>query len=467
MTAVGPLRLGRRAERPAPLSSAQARLWFLHQLRPDSSEYHLQIAYRLRGRLDAAALEAALDDVVRRHEPLRTVIASGPEGRPVQQVLPATTPLVRRTAPGGATAHERATALAAEEIAAPFDLAARPPLRACLAVLGDDDHALAVTMHHVAFDGWSTGIFLSELVAGYNSRVAGAPSQQEVLPLAYSDYAWWEQESLAADEQRLLRYWRDALSGCEDLELPADRGGFGVGGDAGFARRKVDPSTTQRLQALARTEATTLFTVALAAWQALLHRYTGQRTFAVGFPVAGRSDVALEPLIGCFVNTLCLPAHVAGPDSFRNLVRATRETLASAIAHQALPFERLVHELRPGRAENRNPLFRAFCTYIEQPFQVEQPSSPLALDGVEAELVLPAYERWRFELSATFTFGADGLFVQLEYSRTIFDDATVERLARHLTVLLDWAAVQPDQAVEDLPLMLPAERRQVLVLLNG
>lgn len=447
-----------RAERPAPLSSAQSRLYFLHELRPESTHFNLQLAFRLRGTLDIDALRGTLDEIADRHEPMRTVVELTEDGRPFQRVQPPRgLPLMCVPAPPGATPDERALATAVGELETVFDLTSAPPIRACLAAIGPDDHVFVLTLHHIMFDGWSTGVFMRELQEGYNARAAGGTPDLPELPVTYSDYAWWEQETLREQEEELLAHWRDRLDGVGELVLPADRDANGLDGAAGALGFRVDPGTLARLQGLAKEERCSLFTITLAAWQALLFRYGGGSDFVTGVATAGRTDMAVESVIGCFINTLCLRSRIQPHESFRALLARTRVTMAEALQHQMLPFERLVRELR-GR-ENA-PLYRSYCAYLEGA------SGQLDLDGLSSDLVQPGYQRSDFELNATFCLDEEGLLVQLIYARALFDDETSQRLGRHLSVLLDWIAVQPDRPLDEVPLLLPAERREILALLN-
>ncbi|MFI6579537.1 condensation domain-containing protein [Embleya sp. NPDC050493] len=447
-------------ERPAPLSTAQARLWFVHTSRPPTAEYNLQVALLLRGKPDVDALVGAIHRLVRRHEPLRTVVEPRPAGPPVQRVLDEGPPTVdHRPAAPGADAMERAVATATEELRHVFDLEREPPLRVRLAGLGDPDGAvvLVLTLHHLAFDGWSTAILLRELAE--DLRRGGVP-ELPAPEVSYSDYAWWERQTLDRERESLLRHWRSALAGVAELELPTDRPGHGVGGAMGTVQHEVSPATVRRLRAVAAQAGASSFAVALAAWFAVLGRYGGQRDFVVGTPVSGRTDLALEPLIGCFVNTLCLRSALRPDEPFVDLVRRTHLTLADALAHQALPFEELVRELRPDRRNDRNPLFRAFCSSVDAPPSLE-------LDGLDCEFVAPEYELSRFDLNATFLLGGPRPMVRLDYSKALFDDATGADLAARLGVFLDWAVSRPDRAVRDVAWMTPGERRRILDSLKG
>jgi hypothetical protein len=450
-------RLGRRG---VPLASSQARLWFLHQLRPDTTEYNLQLAVRLRGTVDVTALQDVLNVIVARHEPLRTVITS--DGQPLQYVLPYfVLPLDRTPAPPGGSDDERARAVANDELSVVFDLAAAPAVRARLAQIGPDDHVLAITMHHIVFDGWSVGLFTHELATGYHARVTGRPVHLPPLPISFTDYAWWQRESLNDRRAGLLEFWRAELDGADDLQLPADRPGHGVGAGLRIVRREVAAETARGLRELAQSTGTTTFAVALAAYFAVLHRYSAQTDFVVGTPVAGRGELELEPLLGCLLNTVCVRARIRPAQSFRALVADTSTALAGTLAHQDLPFDELVHELRPSRGNDRNPLFSAFCSGLDAG------APAFGLSGLDASLIVPDQQLARFDLNATFAIGAEQPAVQVEFSDALFDEAIATRFTDHLMVTMDWAAVAPDRPVDQLPMLVAAERQDILALLNG
>lgn len=473
-------------DRPAPLSTAQARLWFLHTSRPATPEYNLQVALLLRGRPDREALLAALGELVRRHEPLRTLVAPRADGPPVQRVLPGAPPAVdQRPAPGGADVRAAAEAVATQELAHVFDLEREPPLRVRLA--RPEDHrdclVLVLTLHHLAFDGSSTGLLMTELAALYRRFTAQEDEEEAADPYAdgddapygaaegasplgpaprvsYSDYAFWERETLRRSRDPLLRHWTETLAGAEELTLPTDREGNGVGGPLGTASYPLTRRTLRQLREVARQSGATVFAVLLAAYFAVLGRYGGQREFVVGTPVSGRTDAALEPLIGCFVNTLCLRASLREDDTFEALVRRCHLTLADAVAHQALPFEEVVRALRPARGSDRNPLFRAFCSLAEPPGMPD-------FAGHDCALVIPSYALSRFDLNVTFVVEGAAPTLHVEYSELLFDAATADALARRLGVFLDWAVARPGRALGDIPWTTPGERRTPPDRLNG
>lgn len=448
--------------RPAPLSAAQQRLWFLQRLRPQSTEYNLQLAFRARGPLSLDALARALAGIVERHEPLRTVVAVGSTGEPVQVVRPASeVPLVRRPQPPGDYPQERAAALVDYELSRPFDVAAEPPMRACVAPVGPGEHVVVVTMHHIAFDGWSTGIMLRELAQGYADALGGHGTALAAPATSYADYVWWEREVLDLVGDAQVQWWRDTLAGVEELDLPTDRPGPGPGGMAGRIRLDAHPDTVARATRLAMTERTTGFTVGLAAVAGLLRRYCDPGDFCLAVPAMGRPDIAFEPIIGCFVNTVLLRMDGGGRPTFRDLVRAQQSRLADAIAHQLVPFDRIVRELAPARRRDANPIFRVFCGAFDGT------AGFLELTGLECVPVIAGQPVSKFDLGISFTTGSRAFAVDIEYSQAIFDGDTVARMGHHLMVLLDWALAQPDLPVDEIPLLVPAERAEILTVLNG
>ena len=347
---------GRIPRRPpgedAPLSFAQRRLWFLDRLVPANAAYNISAAFRLRGAFDLALFELSLRAVAARHEILRTIFVAGPDGEPRQRVQgPDESPLEVGSADASAAPDPLAAAraAAAEEAARPFDLERGPLARARVLRLGPEEHAVICSLHHIVSDGWSTGVFIREIGAHYAALAAGRAGPLPPLALQYADYAAWQRSapSVAATEAS-VQWWKARLAGLPALELPADFARPAVQGFRG-ASVPIELAAPARaaLAALARREETTLFVVTLAAFQAALAAWSGQRDFAVGAPVAGRSRGEFEPLIGFFVNTLVLRADLAGDPEFAELVRRTRTGVQAALAHADAPFDRLVEELNP------------------------------------------------------------------------------------------------------------------------
>jgi amino acid adenylation domain-containing protein len=446
---------------PLPVSFAQKRLWFIDQLRPGSAAYNVPLALRLRGRLDADALERSLEAIVDRHEALRTVFRLV-DGEPVQVIRPAGPSVLSRVdLAGGATVRREAEALrlAEEEGRTSFDLARGPLFRARLLRLNDEDHVLFLTLHHIVSDGWSLGVLLRELQALYEGFVAGRPVLLPDLPIQYADYAAWERRRLqgeAIDAQ--VAYWRRRLAGAPaTLDLPFDRPRPRAATFRGAWRPlRVARGLTEAMGALARREGTTLFAVLLAAFQALLCRYSGQDDLCVGTPVAGRNRLELEPLIGYFINTLVLRGDLSGDPSFRELVGRAREVVLGAQTHQDLPFERLVEMVSLPRDPARQPLFQVALVMQNMPVP------DLRLPGLSVEPLDIDTGTAKFDLTLQVAETDDGLAGSIEYSTDLFDAATIDRMIGHFGSLLEGAAADPDRRLSSLPLLTGEERRDLL-----
>ena len=347
---------------PIPASFAQQRLWFLDQLEPGGASYNIPTAVRLKGDLDVDALGRALNEVVRRHEVLRTTFAA--EGGVPRQVispgldLPMAVVDLEHVPDSGREAHARL--LIEDEARRPFDLARGPLLRASLLRLAEREQIVLVTMHHIASDGWSIGVLVREVAALYDAFLAGHPSPLPEPTIQYADYAAWQRAWLQGDALKaLLDFWSGQLAGVPTLELPADRPRPpSMSGRGGTRSIVVPKAVVDELKVLGRKEGATLFMALLSAFQALLHRYTGQTDIVVGSPIAGRTRSELEELIGFFVNTLVLRGDLSGDPSFREILGRIRKAALDAYAHQDLPFEQLVGALHPGRDASRTPIFQ-------------------------------------------------------------------------------------------------------------
>ncbi|WP_155072877.1 amino acid adenylation domain-containing protein [Streptomyces taklimakanensis] len=456
------------------MSFAQQRLWLIDQLDGPSPLYNLPIALRLRGPLDVVALRRAAADVVARHESLRTVFPVS-EGMPRQEVLPAgeTRPRVDVVP----CAEDEYPALRDAAAARPFDLGTEPPIRVTVFVLGPEEHVLLVVLHHIAADGWSQAPFLRDLAVAYRARRAGdrAPAW-EPLPVQYADYTLWQRELLGSDGDpesllsRQLAHWREVLAGLpEELGLPTDRPRpaalTGTAADAVPVR--LAPRLHRSLVRLAREHRATSFMVLQASLAALMSRLGAGRDIAVGTPVAGRTDEALEELVGFFNNTLVLRTDVSGDPSFTELLGRAREVNLSAQAHQDVPFERLVEELNPARSLARHPLFQVMLT-----LQNHEPGR-FDLPGVTAEPEPIGVRVAKFDLSIGIeeTHGPDGVPAgmtgSLEYATELFDRATVERLTRCWVRLLESAAARPELPLSELEILSAEERREALAAGRG
>jgi len=357
-----------------PVSYSQRRLWFLDQLEPGSAFYNFPLAVPFKVAVNASVLEKAINEIIKRHEALRTVF-SAVDGEPMQIVVPSLTlPLtvidlrnLDKEVPEPAVVR-----LAAELAQRPFHLTHAPLLRTALLRRDHDDHVFLLVMHHIICDGWSLAIFWRELVALYNAFYINRPSPLADLPIQYADFAVWQRQRLRGEKLAgLISYWRQQLTGISVLQLPTDRPRPPVISYRGAFQEIVIPEAlTDALRALSQAEGVTLFMTLFAAYSVLLQRYTGQEDIVVGSYVAGRDCAELEDLIGFFINTLVLRADLSGNPSFRKLLGRVREMALEAYAHQELPFEKLVEELQPERDLSRNPLFQVsfqlFSAQIER-----------------------------------------------------------------------------------------------------
>jgi amino acid adenylation domain-containing protein len=451
---------------PARLSAAQQRLWFLYQMDPATAAFNIPLMLRLRGALDADALERALAEIVRRHEALRTVFASR-AGTPVQQVLPppARALSIDELPPVPVDEREAAArAWAADEANAPFDLAAHPGLRARLLRVSADEHVLVITLHHIVSDGWSTGVLYRELAALYGAFTRGEASPLPDLPIQYADYAAWQHARLARPERaREVDFWRAKLAGAPVLlDLPTDRPRPAVQDTAAAAHRfRISRELRERLSALAKAESATPFMALAAAWSALLHRWSGQDDVVVGTPLAGRTHPQAEPLIGFFVQTLALRMDLSGDPSFRALIGRVRRTTVEAYAHQEVPFDQLVDELKVERSLSHPPLFQA--TVALQNASGAGPELP----GLRAESFAGEVRAAEGYLLLYMEEDERGLNAMLQYPTALWDAGTMERLAAQLLVLLDGAAADPETRLSRLPLLPEDERARLLGMAGG
>ncbi len=455
------------------LSFAQERLWFLDQLLPGSPLYNIATALPLPGPLDLAALQRSLDEIVRRHEALRTTFRlAGTE--PVQVVAspaPVALPVDDLVSlPEGARQAE-ARRLAAQEAGHVFDLTRGPLLRARLLRLAATEHLLLLTMHHIVSDGWSLGVLQRELEALYPAYVRGQASPLAPLPIQYADYALWQRSYLSgATLEELLGYWRQQLAGMPMvLEVPTDRRRPAVQRFRGAWRHfEVDAAVSEALQALARQAGVTLFMTLLAAFKVLLYRYTGQDDVVVGTPIANRTRREIEGLIGFFVNTLVLRTPLGGDPSVRALLRRVRTVTLGAYAHQDLPFERLVEALQPERSLSHSPLFQVVFTLQNLPTSAQDGRSPEHAAGTRRAASEPSPDAAgigtaKFDLSLAMQETGRGLEGTFEYSTDLFDHATITRMIGHFQTLLAGIVADPDQRLSALPLLTAAERRTLLV----
>ncbi len=457
--------------RELPLSFAQQRLWFLDRLRPASLDYNLASALRLRGALQPAALAGAWREITRRHESLRTTIASG-DGGGCQRIGSPTAPLPVVDLET-LTDDDRQLAVgewSRRESRRPFDLERGPLARWTLLRLTATDHVLLSTLHHIISDGWSSGVVTRELGTLYRAACEGVPSPLPPLKVQYADYAIWQRDWLQGEVLHSeVEYWRRQLAGLSGvLELPIDRRRPSIRSERGALLTQELPSElSSAIQGLGRHEGATLFMVYLAAFQVLLGRLASTRDVCVGSPVAGRNQLATEGMIGFFVNTLVLrgdlsrgqePSGSRAQLSFRSFLRRLRDTVLEAHEHQEVPFEKLVEELLPQRDLSHTPLFQVMFTLETLP-DVE-----LDLPGLTLAPESPAGRApGQFDLTLALTGGVDALVGSWLYSQDLFDTTTIRRWGRHFEILVQALASQPDQPLVDLALLSVAERQQLTV----
>ncbi|MFI5761879.1 amino acid adenylation domain-containing protein [Streptomyces sp. NPDC051563] len=458
---------------PGPLSFGQQRLWLLDRLQPGRPDYNMPGAVRLTGALDRAAALGALEDVVTRHEVLRSRIEETEEGCQAEgssaeavfaaRVVPGPasmfTPLFTDLSELGATvAGERARELAAQDAALPFDLSAAGPLRARLVRIAPQEHLLVIVAHHIAFDGWSVGVFWREFSAAYRARTLEGAEPLSQLAVFYRDFASWQRERLSGEALAdTLEYWRGRLDGLAPLDLPTDRPRPATPSGRGEQFSFTLPEPLLRgLRELGRRHDATLFMVLLAGFQALLARWSGAEDVAVGSPIAGRDRTELEPLIGFFVNSLVLRTDLSGDPGFGELLDRARETALGAYAHQEVPFERLVEEVRPERDLSRNPLFQVMLVLDEEA------SKPPALPGLDLEPLSLASGASKFDLSLYFVEEQGALRGEAVFATDLFDRASVARMTSALAALLAAAVADPATPLGALPLMDAAAEARVL-----
>jgi amino acid adenylation domain-containing protein/non-ribosomal peptide synthase protein (TIGR01720 family) len=501
-----------------PLSFAQQRLWFLSHLDSEGASYNLPAAVRLRGRLDIPALERALSEVVHRHESLRTTFAEV-EGRAMQVVAPSLTSTgavlgpspvdEARAARGARRAHahrpvtdeprsdatgivdpatgencssritlaiprqdlsrepdevreERLRREAADEARRPFDLARGPLLRARLLVLGEEDHVVLLTMHHIVSDGWSMGVLIREIAALYEAFVAGKPSPLAPLAIQYVDFAQWQRQWLEGERiQEQLSYWKQKLAGAPALELPLDRPRPPVQTFHGASHRFALPEDLAAgIRRLCRAQGVTLYMALLAAFKALLTRVTGQTDLCIGSPIANRNRAELEGLIGFFVNTLVLRTDLSNDPPFCELLARVRESALGAYAHQDLPFERLVEELAPIRDLSRTPLFQVVFSLQSAPL------GELELSGLTLSPIPIESGASKFDLTLEVTESAGNLRCAFEFNTDLFERSSIERLAGQFTRLLESAVADPKRRIGELALLSDEERETLLSAWN-
>src|SRR5437667_9364509 len=452
----------------APLSYNQQGLWVLNQLMPGTSLYHTPMVVRLTGNLDVAALKNALDMVVARHDALRTTfgIVDGSPKQVVAKSLALDMSIIDLLEVPQPDRDAEGQRLLRDEAGRPFDLSQGSLIRSVLLRLGEREHILLVTTHHIVTDGWSVGIFQRELSALYQALVDGQPSPLPELPIQYTEYSIWQREWFEGDVyQSQLAYWKKQFATLPPvLELSADHPRPRVQAYRAFRGAQhttsLSKQLTHDLKQLCRRENVTLFMTLMAAFQVLLHRYTGEEDIVVGTPIAGRQMPETEDLIGLFINTLAMRASVSGELTLRDLLSRVKEVALGAYAHQDLPFERLVKELQPERTLAHHPLFQVMFVLQSEEIQ------PLQLKGLEVEHFRVGNIMANFDLTLDIVERDEQLVCLFESNADLFESETIERLMGHFQNLLEGIVANPEQKISELPLLSEAERRKLLVEWN-
>jgi amino acid adenylation domain-containing protein len=445
-----------------PASSAQARLWFIDQYEPNSALYNIPISFHLRGKLDVQVLEQSINELIARHEILRTTFEM--EGKePVQVVHP----VLNLTLPvenwSRLEDEARMKSLLQGYAQISFDLRNGPLIRARLFRLGEDDNVLLLSVHHIVFDGWSFRIFLRELAAYYNKLSKSEMPDLPALTIQYADFALWERKQLQDGIfESQLCYWKNRLGGdLPVLQLLTDKPRPAVQTFRGASQLVIlERELLRSLKTLAVSEQSTLFMVLLAAFNVLLFRYTGQEDIVVGTPIAGRNRPELEGLVGFFVNTLALRTDLTGEPTFRTLLRRVREVCLEAYENQDVPFERLVKELNPERDRSRSPLIQTM--FVLQ----NTPSEELRLSGLESRRLEVGTESAKFEITVSLRENRGGVKGIIEYNTDLFDPGAIDRMIGHFRTLLEGIAADPDSQISQLPLLTEPERQRTLVEWN-
>ena len=456
------VRVGRTSA--LPLSHAQQRLWFLNQLDPSNLAYNAPLGVRLKGLVDKEALRWSINEIIRRHEVLRTAFPAR-DGKPAQEIAPELSLQIdetdlRHLAPEAR--EEEARRMAQLEVERPFNLAQVPLLRAKLIRLGEQDHVLLVTMHHIVSDGWSMGIVAREFMQLYESHVQGKPSPLPEPVIQYADFASWQREWLCDEVlEEQLGYWRYQLAQIEPLNLPADHRRPAVpSGKGELVSFQTTEELARKIKELARREGVTVFMTLLAALQVTLSKLAGQRDVAVGTAVANRNRAEIEGLVGFFVNTLVMRTQLEPCWTFVQLLERVRHVALEAYQHQDMPFEKLVDELQTERDLSRSPFFQVML--VLQNIRQQE----LHLPGVRMSSFVPAVEAPKFDLMLTLGECANAISGSASYSVDLFTRATIERLLEHLVLVLQTMVDRPEQRIDELSLLTESERAKVLVEWN-
>ncbi|MDB9391496.1 non-ribosomal peptide synthase/polyketide synthase [Microcystis aeruginosa] len=465
LTLTVPPILPRTKDTELPLSFAQQRLWFLDQLQPNSALYNIPMVLHFRGNLNQKALEQSLREICNRHEVLRTNFVTI-DGQPTQ-IIQTTRETISVVDLQDLPIHEqeeKTQQLKQKQATQPFNLAKESLIRITLVVLSETEHLLLVCMHHIISDGWSIEVFIHELTTLYNAYTQNHPANLAPLPIQYADFALWQKQWLQGDVlQTQLNYWQNQLANAPSLlSLPTDQPRPAVQSFVGTQQEfSLSPKLSQALNELSRQQGVTLFMTLLAAFDALLYRYTGSSDILVGTPIANRNRVEIEGLIGFFVNTLVMRTDLSDNPSFSQLLTRVREVTMDAYAHQDLPFEMLVEALQPERDLSHTPLFQV--AFVLQ----NTPKSEIAMTGLTVTDLPPENTTAKFDLTLAMVNTDDGLKGVWEYNTDLFESSTIERLSGHFLNLLGGIVANPQARISQLPLLTESETNQLLIEWNN
>ncbi|WP_196527757.1 non-ribosomal peptide synthetase [Nostoc commune] len=456
----------RGATEELPLSLAQERLWFLHQLDPNNPAYNIAIAWELEGKLDIPILLASLQIIGQRQEVLRTAFTSF-EGKPCQKIAPTFNlklPVIDLQALPPSQQQQQSQRLATSEASQAFDLSVAPLMRVTLIRLAPQRTTLLLTIHHIIADGWSRGILLRELAQCYRALALRQNPSLTKLPIQYADFALWQRQWLQGEEMKAqLAYWQKQLADLPILELPTDLPRSPLQQFRGATQSELLPrSLLESLKHLAKQQGVTLFMLLLAAFKVLLHRYCGQDEIVLGVPSANRNRSEVEPLIGFFVNTLVLRTDLSGNPSFHTVMERVRTTAAEAFKHQDVPFAKVVEALHPERDLSHNPLVQVMFQVQNEAYQLQNDSTLNLLPDLQIQQSWVETGSTKFDLTCHLVERSQGLLVVLEYCTDLFHQQTIARMIQHLRVLLTAIVTDSQQRLSELPILTAQERRQIL-----
>ncbi|MEH1895039.1 MAG: amino acid adenylation domain-containing protein [Nostoc sp.] len=450
-------------DRELPLSFAQQRMWFLYQLDKESPFYNESCQLRIVGKLSVTALEQSINEIIRRHEALRTTFVVR-EGIPFQEISAESFNLNITVVDLQGLPEASVQQIVTSLVRKPFDLGSVPLLRATLLRQKVESHLLILTMHHIITDGWSMGIFFKELEVLYHAFTKGQPNPLSELTIQYADFAFWQRKWLTKEvQEKQLEYWKQQLAGAPPLlELPTDYPRSPIQTFSGATKRfQLEEHLTSQLVTLSQKSGVTLFMTLLAAFAILLHRYTGQDDICIGSPFANRNRQEVNPLIGCFVNTLVLRTQIEDNPSFSQFLQQVRSVVWDGHAHQDIPFEQVVEALQPERSLGYNPLFQVM--FVLENFSLDT----LELPGISLTPEMVERGTAQFDLSLSIWETKKGLIGSWEYNSDLFKADTIARMTGHFQTLLETIVTDPNQRVGELPLLTESEQHQLLVEWNN